>query len=549
MSQPQRATFGGLHAGGSLRHLVSKYPSMTPVCKELVQNGIDMTAKSIMLSVDLDEGTIVYQDDGLGATVEDFERATGTIGMSIKSADKYGRFGIGLVAPLSICERFTFTSARKGDMYREWLFDRSALFAAERAFPFPQRVHQQLVHNDGKTPTKGRDRVWWRTQVDMTGLTADKAKRRLVIDDLAYEIQSEFSAHMLKLGTTVKLRLTENGSTLEKVVRGKEFEGKELPVWERECDGVGRVVMRMFVAPRGYVGKLRISVGCADNPSRVNMQTFVSSDVFRTLGEKVKEVLRSGMFQGEIIGEKLEMNANRKAFVISDASVGLAIALEEWFQQVGSSYYHDERSKRRDEHLQGLANQVLDKVRYMFADGSPYAKVITKALFGSVGKGHAAFPRTEVGGGAGMTGLTATSGVSKGEGEKGGVGREAREESGGHKPGHMPRVAIGAEGGERRVVKGHSAGPHIGFGKFDSSRLWRFNAEALHLSINATHPTLVSVEKSEYKTKALIEFILMTALQIECADDEWRAYAEIFSETLVDNYVQMLLLQGTVSRS
>ncbi len=547
----RHVTHGGLHAGGSLRHLVSKYPTANAVLKELVQNGIDMGAKSIVLLIDLDRGVLHYHDNGQGASPEDFQRATDTIGMTMKAGDKYGRFGIGLVSPLSVCERFTFTSAPMGQVYQEWTFDRKAMFAAPRSFPIPQRMRKDIGHNDMKTPAyRHAMAVWWRTQVVMEDITADKMKRKLNLEDLAYEIQSEFSAHMLKLGTVVKLMLNENGTSTEKVVRGKEFEGKALPMWERTFDDVGKVTMRMYLTPRGYTGKLRMSVGGGGNPSRINMQTFISTDAFRTLGDKVKEALRSGMFQGEIVGEKLEMQANRKSFEIGDATFGLAIALEEWYKEVGAACYTDEKGKRRHERLQMLGHQVLDKLRHMFTEDSPFASVITRALYGSVGKHHAELQKTEVPGSEPMTALTQTSGNPKGAGDGEG-GEGGRAHRGGHKPAHMPRVAIGPEGGERRPVKGHSAGPHIEFGDSDSEHLWRFNPQALHLYINSTHPTfyLVEQEKSEHKTRALIEFILVTAFQVECQDAESRFAAEAFAEALVDNYVQVILLQGAVART
>lgn len=540
---------GGLHVGGSLQHLVSKYPAAPQVLKELVQNGIDMGAKSIVLVVDLDRGVVTYHDNGNGASPDDFYKAVATIGKSVKPTDKYGRFGIGLVSPLSISEYFTFISAPKGQRYREWSFDRKVMFAATESFPIPERASPAFAHQDGATPRHFRqERVWWRTQVLIERITTDKAKRRLSLEDLAYEIQAEFSAHMLKLGATVKLELIEGGVETSRVVRGKEFEGKALPVWEKTFDDVGKVTMRMYLAPTGYTGKLRMSIGAGGNPSRINMQTFISTDAFRCLGDRVKEVLKSGMFQGEIVGEKLEMQANRKSFAIGDATLGLAIALEEWYKDVGAERYTDEKGKRRRERLQALGHQVLDKLRGMFTEDSPFASVITRALFGSVGKHHAELKATEVPGIAPMTGLTETSGVTKGDGES---GDESEGSSRGrHKPAHMPKVAIGPKGGERRPVKGHSAGPHIQFGDDeDSNCLWRFNPQALHLYINCTHPTFVAVERSEYKTKALIEFILLTAFQVECQDADGRAAAEVFAASLVDNYVEMLLLQGTISRT
>lgn len=549
-SAVHHVTHGGLHAGGSLRHLVAKYPNLNAVCKELLQNGIDMSAKSIVLTIDLDRCLVQYQDNGLGASPQDFQMATDSIGRSVKVDDKYGRFGIGLVSPLSICERFDFTSAPSGCVYQQWTFDRKNMFDSVRSFSIPQRPLRGVAHNDKKTPVhRHAQNVWWRTQVVMENLTTDKVKRKLNLDDLAYEIQSEFSAHMLKLGTVVKLVLIEGSVQTEKVVRGKEFEGKALPVWERTLADVGKVTMRMYLTPRGYTGKLRMSIGGGGNPSRINMQTFISTDAFRMLGDKVKEVLRSGMFQGEIVGEKLEMQANRKAFEIGDATLGLAIALEEWYKDVGSTCYTDGKGKRRHERLQIIGHQVLDKLRHMFSDSSPFVGVIAQALFGSVGKNHSELPKTALPGMEPMIGLTATSGVPKQEVRETGNDSHKDPTEGRDKPAHMPRVVIGPEGGQRKVVKGHSAGPHIEFGESDSSHLWRFNSSALHLYINCTHPTFVEVEKSEYKTKALIEFILVTAFQIACQNADDQAVTEAFAEMLVDNYVQMLLLQGTISRS
>lgn len=102
------------------------YPNLLKVLLEVVQNAIDSGATRIELKINQQKRLFVVYDNGNGCGIEKFQRALRSLNSSMKDERKYGQFGRGLVAPLSIAdEGFTFTSCEHPHRapYYTYLFD------------------------------------------------------------------------------------------------------------------------------------------------------------------------------------------------------------------------------------------------------------------------------------------------------------------------------------------------------------------------------------------------------------------------------------------
>lgn len=541
----QQVIYGSNHPGGALRNFVKEYPSLPAVLKELIQNSIDVDfggANKIDIGVNLDNGTICYLDNGPGLTAETFEAAVKTFGHSIKRGDKYGRFGIGMASPLSIVEDFRFVTAPTGSQYRAYHFNRSTLFeVSSGGYPIIKEEARHIFHGDNRTPgirPRNAEVVWWRTGVFMSGLTEDKQKRRLDVDTLQAEVQSAYGKKLVELDTKITIRVIEGGVQRETTFKAKLYQGKSLPEWTRTFTDVGKVTAKFYLAPIGYIGPHRIDVGSGDNPSRVEInRLFLTTSFYGCLGEATKAALKSKLFQGELVGEKLQLLPNRRGFAQDDAFFALAIALDQWYQDVGRQYHEDEKRERKANRYQAIGLVVIDRLKSsLLGPDSPFASILAQAEYGSIGRGHASVPKKSLTGGE-MVGK-AISG-KKGLGSDGASGNVDDDKK--DHPKHHPGVVVGPEGAPRKVVHGHSTGFHMNFTDTGERMYW-FNRLASCLTINNTHPAFVSIEKSDAHLERYYAMLIATALRLELEDDErLKETQRIFSEGMIRDWVDYVL--------
>ncbi len=541
-----RMIFGSVHQGGALQHMVSSYPTVPAVLKELIQNSIDVEfggANKILIEVDFDQGVIGYYDNGPGVDPEFFARAVSTFGHSTKRGDKYGRFGIGLASPLSIAEEFRFTTAPSGMLYQEYEFNRKRLFeVASGGYPIPVTEVRTISHGDQKTPGVRNPRyepVWWRTAVSMTGLTEDKAKRRLDLGILQADVQSAYGKKLVDLKTKITVKVIEAGKVITEEFKAKLYEGKKLPEWSAVLPDVGRVTVAFHLAPLGYVGSQRIDIGGGDNPSRVPFGKLRLTTLYECLGENAKTALNSKLFQGEVVGEKLQLLASRKGFAQNDALFAFAVALDQWYEDVGRMHFNDEKRVRQENRYQTISLEAIERLKSLTqGQDSPFASLFEQASFGSVGKGHTDRTNSVVPGYE-MMGKTKT-----GEKTQAGEGSSSRSKPEVEKPKHHPGVAIGSDGSERKVVKGHSTGLHIDRGDI-GARMWQFNRHALHLTLNDTHPSFRAADVKG--DRALSDYQVMVgiaAFRLALIDDELaQEIARDFAEEALRDWVSLVLVK------
>jgi Histidine kinase-, DNA gyrase B-, and HSP90-like ATPase len=539
----QRVIFGSNHQGGALQNMVKEYPNVPAVLKELVQNSIDVDlggASKIEITIDLDQGTLSYLDNGPGLTGQTFEEAVKTFGHSIKRGDKYGRFGIGLASPLSVAADFRFVTAPSGSRYRSYHFDRAKLFGVvSGGYPIVEEEVNHLFHGDNRTPgvrPKQSEVVWWRTGVFMSGLTEDRQKRRLDIETLQEEVQSAYGKKLVELDTKITIMVIEGGVSNETTFKAKLYQGKRLPEWTTIAPDVGKVVVRLHLAPIGYVGKLRLDVGSGNNPSRVSLnRLYLTPYFYACLSDATKSAFKSGLFQGELIGQNLQLLTNRRGFVQDDALFALAVALDDWYKQVGCKYHEDEKRERMANRYQAIGLAAIERLKSsILGPDSPFASILAQAEFGSVGKGHAAVPKKTL---TGQELMGKATGGQKAGGAGGGGARDANQE----RPQHHPDVVVGPEGQRRQVVKGHSTGFHMNFTDTGERMFW-FNRLGSCITINNTHPTFVLLEKSDNHLERYYTMLIATALRLELEDDERLKEAQyLFAEGLVHDWANHVL--------
>jgi hypothetical protein len=343
------------------------------------------------------------------------------------------------------------------------------------------------------------------------------------------------------LGTKITIKVTEGGKTTEQMFKAKLYEGRKLPEWSKTFADIGKVTVNFHLTPAGFGGKQRIDIGGGDNPSRVPITKLFLSTFYECMDDKTKAALKSTIFQGEIVGEHLELLASRKGFAQNDAFFALSVALDQWYEDVGRVHFEDEKRLRKNNRYQEISREVIDRLKpFTLGQDSPFASLFDQALYGSVGKGHATMSGTEI---PDIRMKGKVPGGNKLGDEKGSNSESSRErkEPKDAKPHHHPGVAIGPSGGERKVVKGHSAGLHIVMDIDLGKRMWRFNPEALCLEVSDSHPGFIAVEKSDRQLREYVMMIAMSALRLELiADERVREAAQDFAQTHIEDLVKMM---------
>ena len=537
---------GTTHIGASVQRMVEHYAQNEAACGELVQNAIDVAfggAKHIAFVIDFDKDSVIYYDNGIGLPLNVLHSAINSIGMSSKKNDKYGKYGIGMTAFLSICERFYMTTAPSGEQYMKVEFDSARLFGtATGKLPFPTSVAKEVFHDDKKTPgsAKWSSTVWWRTRVEVLGLTKDKVKRAFDLTSFRETIQTAYSQKMSMLGTSIKVEVVESGVRKEMTFSAKLYEGKPLPAWSVEQGAAGKVQVNFYLAPIGYKGNLRMGFGSSDNPSRVPIQKLFLSPFMQNLDQMTRDALKSGMFQGEVICDGLVMKVDRANFERNEAQEDLTLVLDKWYQEVGKKYFEDEKRKRLAGRYQKIGLEAIGQLGDILETegSSPFASLFARATYGTIGKGHTAPPKSTVVPGPGMM---AKAYVDKGKREGGDSQKGGSCTSGGfEKPAHSPNVVIGPDGSVRKVVKGHSTGFHI-LVEDIGRKLWSFDPQALCLKINPTHPLFEEVEKSDSKLRDLYVAIALTSFRIASLSAELQQGAQVFAEGYFEDWVRRIL--------
>lgn len=510
-------SFYGFSYGNTLLQIAGMYPTLHDSVLELVQNSIDADADNINISLDYHRRSCVYSDDGNGTTREKFEESLRRICLSVKDADKMGRYGMGNVSPVGKCDIYTFTSTPKENPrgYHCWTFDTEEIRQHRETGSIPVAVVSDLRF-DRTGKTKGG--IPWRTLIKMKGLIKDRTITRVNIITLKEAILDRYGAKMKQIGTIVTIRITEtNKKTVLEKFRAEEYEGKKLPLKYYRNTDVGQTVMQLYLANKiagNHKGK--VVIGEIGNPFRIPFQQFARY-ASEYLGPETIKDLNSGIFEGEILGEKIIIAPSRKHFLLNDALVGFCIVIEEWHKKVGAAYVAEIREEAQDERYQRLGLRSLRFIEELLNHGefSHLRDVVKSFSQGTIGTNH--FEKR-------VQGLQPHGSVSI-------QGEDGKEKKGGEiktfSPpqtehlGHTPLTSAGPQGKRRAVVKGNSIGLQYVFADMQrDGKLWELDKVAGTLTFNTRNTTWHQCEVDEKVLMRFQEIITIEALTLETVPEE-----------------------------
>lgn len=512
------------HMGEAFCRVASDYPTVLDIILEQVQNAIDANAKNVLVVLNRKTRHIAIRDDGDGVTQEMFEEALRRVCLSQKETGKLGRFGIGLISPLGKCEHFTFTSCHKSVEYgyREWSFVTDHIRRQSQDVTIPHRSRNDLffIKRQGLQAPKGLTTVMWRTEVNIFRYSPDKIISRIgSIEALRDAILERFGPAMRRHKVMLNLKFANvNGSrdSLEGI-QAKQFTGRPLPVIVLDEPDAGKVTFHLFLAPKTTKGQNgKVIVGEADNDYRFGFNLFVRTSE-SLLSDEVASGLNSGIFEGEILAEKVKLHSTRRSFEKDDALVGLCAAIETWFQKHGAKHLEEANEARRDQRYQDLGLESLREIEAMLQDPAfaDIRSVLDDFRLGTVGAGSA----VEVSA-VGKQDELAVSTDNEGPQERVGKEREKAQKSP-SQPDPEPYTVAGPRGQRRALVKRGNLGLQFSYIAMDGSdRLWELDVRQGVLHFNVNHPIWVACDVSDRKIRQLQETVAINALLIKALPDD-----------------------------
>lgn len=538
------------HHGQALLKTAGYYPTLLGMVLEVVQNGIDSNAKNIWLSVNMKTRIISIRDDGEGASDAQFRQALNQVGMTMKDDSKLGQFGYGLICPLGKCKKFVFTScsgSRGSNRFNEWTFVCDDIVATAQDVEIPKRERPDLVFS--RTPKKTQ--VNWRTEMRVEGFMKDSRLSKIDQESLTMAIQERYSKAMKKRSVVIFAHITDaSGVGQNWEIKARRYMGSALPPFKYVDRDSGKTTFEILWAPKGVRGyRGQVLIGEAGNDFLFPFTEFVRTTAADFLQAEVVDALKSGIFEGEILTEKAKLLPDRKSFEKNDALVGLCIAIEQWYAEVGSAHYTEARSARRDERYQLLGVRSLRVVQnlLLLPEFKELAKVVANFKQGTFGLGHSSVDTDHVGFQEGTSLSTHKTGMKQDpEAEVTPKWKQVDDTGEGHKPiqSHHPFSVLGPKGKTRVVVKNDSIGLQFCYDMETSSRLWELDTSTGILYFNKRHPVWVWTDENggDSALMRLQEYITIQALLMETVPEEQKEAREWVELVMNDELSAMVKL-------
>ncbi len=531
------------HEGQAMLRLAGTYSTLLDVVMESTQNGIDAGASNIRIEVDRSKRTVLIFDDGDGVDIGMFGEALGSIGQTIKRGNKLGRFGLGLISPLGKCEEFSFTSIRKGKVsgFITWDFSTEAIGKQKEIWDIPYKCEDRLMFSRKKAGRvcKSGEYVSWRTRVEIRNYSTDRTIGRISMQLLQDGILDQYGPTIRKKKIMISVKVVGANGEIEgeQDFTAEDFTGKQLPEMVFNDDSAGQVIFKLFITRRGGK-KGKIFLGEMGDEFR-----FPVNNLLRTssncISADVAEILRSGVFEGEILAEKCRLLPSRKNFETDDALIGLFIAIEDWYRKCGGKVYEDIKEQRTENRYQELGIRSLKAIAGMVSELSKFKDLIGKFRVGSIGIGHA-IPNAKVDSeqkkdSKSITGTEKVAQRSEGQGKIRNF-PPAKE-----KEGHNSFSVQGPSGNKRTRVYNNSLGIQLGHDALATRALWEFDTKEGILILNTMHPHWDECDINDTTLMRYQEFLIMQALNVELQPQEWRAHSMSLVRDLTDSFVFMLL--------
>lgn len=496
------------------------YRTILSMLLELVQNCMDENATDIRVVLNRKTGNIAVSDNGDGASTEKFARALGQVMKSMKTPDKFGQFGEGMLSHLGKCDHALFIScAKDSDRYMEWRFETAEIAKQMDEIVIPQKERPDYRYNPGGTQKaiRGVTFVQWRTRVEVHNFTRDRFIGKIPSATVLFEqIVEQYRQRMLENNVFVSVKLVdESGKSDEYEGKASPYSGKPLQVMRNSHRTFGTAAFTLFLAADA-VGK--VTVGQADNPFRFSFRQFAKSHSGLLLPDAV-EALNSGIFEGDFVCSGIELHPNRKSFVENDALVFFCESIEKWYREVGEKNYGEAVSAESDKLYDELGRDLKRNMHALLR--RPEFAELLRAMKDGV-PGLAASSSSY----AGMPGPgTSDPAVSKDGGGSGGGG--------------------GGSGKKSEPKQGTKSNTVVGFevrydGMLESRELWMFDGTNAVLYINRRHPRWKACEHSQRLLKQMQEFIAIKALVLHSCPQEMHSDLRLYADGLMDPFICLI---------
>ncbi len=531
------------HQGQGLLRTARIYGTHPRAVVEMIQNAADddVLAKRIEVVIHRPKRFIAVRDDGNGTTEKKFESALATVGTPHRKGLKaLGQFGIGLIAPLAKCKKFTFTSrpkpgrgVPKNAPYHKWTFDCEKIISQADCVRIPHCECQPLV--DGKQP-------WWSSEMLLEDTVTESSVADFELSDLIHHIVTTIGRRLRRQKTKLSIKLIDKDGTVTEVeeVKVADFSGDPLSEYTVQTDHAGIITFRLF-SRKERRGSAQVLFGRRDRDERINAKALQFN---RLIGfdHPAFAILRSGYLEGEILADNLELKPDRDAFRETDALLDLGVALQNWATSIGKDLMAQAKEDNSGERHQRLGMQTMAVIEHLLTqpEFAGIRRVVDSVSVGNIGQGHVngkVVKDLEP-----VTGKTLSG--SKPTTQSSGSTSTNRSAEPKTKEAHEPKVVLGPKGGQRRFVRGHSTGLIFAHDPLEESlRPYEFNSKTGLLIFNTRFPgwMLVSETGSDPLILEYQERVAVMALTEATLTEGIRESAYLIADPAISAFARLLV--------
>lgn len=551
-----------LHQGRALMMVANKYPSLKLTLVEGLQNAIDAGATHVFIGINTVRRTVVVADDGRGVSQEAFDQALERVAETRKSRDQLGRFGIGVIAPLNKCDKFTFTSWWVGESTGpiEWTFEQAKILNRADAVSIPSKSLKVMPKFDDCFSQYVADfgSGVWRTVVSMQSITKDRVISTINLDELEEQFRTKLGHAMHKQGVTCRVVITDGERAEARDIVPQSYTGEPLKVFEYEDSDAGMVRFELYRAKR-ISGRRQGKVSVSENEPIYPLawrDVVAQARGFGWTGmTDAFSVLDSGYFEGIITAKNISLAPERTKFEHGDALLGLYVAIDVWYQAEGLKVYETEREQQRDERYRQLSLGVMTSVRDLLR--RPEFATLAEGLSahigtGRIGTGHGQDkevvgiddqPSTRVGQGG--------VGIKRQQSDDSVKGSKRSEPIGPTRDGDIPTGVIGRHGARRTLVKEDSLGLWLEITDFEfSTAVWDFDRRTGVLSFNSGSALWSELDgaslkrrsaKNDHMLEHLQKWVVLQVLNLLLLTDNQYEEAKVFVDGQLKQYATMFI--------
>jgi len=373
-----------VHTGEALWKFARTYPKLLDMLLENVQNTIDANGTRMYIGVDLKDRTVVVCDNGDGVTEDEYQRALHSVARGKTDKGKIGQFGIGMISPLNKCSTMYFMSRPEGQAHvNSWHFvceeiresdnPEAPLTELSNFPPLPPLF--ALAANELQKATGDTRPTAWRTVIRLEGLIKDTMLTRVSADRLEAAIVKRFNQWIIERGMQIVLKIRDaSGKVEQRKVTPKPFLGQKLQTLTIPSQDAGKISFELYRArvrngKREGIGVMVLDPkGAPITVSEVQAQAAGDEHMhaYYTLAKEGFEVLTSGVFEGLIRVDDIQILQNRRGFEVDQRFKDLCFAIGDWYEQIGSSHMSSEREEATEQDFQDLSQEVMDELLQSF---------------------------------------------------------------------------------------------------------------------------------------------------------------------------------------